>query len=89
MYDLMMHALVCGVVAAFPIRLGYVTVTCILMVPVLGEVAQLFMDNRTPSVQDALVGLSAAAAVICFRILYGEIAPVVRRYRRRKRRLGL
>jgi hypothetical protein len=59
------------------------------MIPFLVEIAQIQMDNRFPSIMDAMIGFLAAAAVICIRMLYAEIAPVVRRYRRRKRRLGL
>jgi len=87
--DLMLHAVVFGLLACVPVKLKKWVIAVILITPFIGEFTQLFMDTRTPSLQDAMVGCFAAAAVICIRILYGEIAPVVRRYRRRKQRLGL
>ena len=88
-YDLIMHVIVMSLIASVPIRMSRKVVIIIMALPFLGELVQFFMPSRTPSMQDALVGISAAVAVICLRMLYGEIAPVVRRYRRRKHRLGL
>jgi VanZ family protein len=89
MFDKQMHALVFAMLACVPVKLNRWVIAVILITPFLGELSQFFMDTRTPSLQDAIVGACGAGAVICLRILYREIAPVVRRYRDRKRKWNL
>ena len=83
--DFAMHALIFGLLACVPIKLNKWIIAAILVTPFLGELSQFFMNTRTPDMEDALAGAGVAAVVICLRILYREIAPVVRRYRQRKK----
>ena len=84
-YDLMTHALIFGLLACIPVKLKKWVIAVLLITPFLCELEQFFMNTRTPDIEDALAGACTAAAVICLRILYGEIAPVVRRYRQRRK----
>ena len=83
--DFVMHALIFGLLACIPVKLNKWIVAVILVTPFIGEFSQFFMNTRTPDLEDALAGAGAAAIVICLRILYREIAPVVRRYRQRRK----
>lgn len=85
MIDKVAHALVFGLPACIPIKLERWAIVLILTTPFAYELSQYFMDTRFPDLQDALAGACGAAVVVCLRILYREIAPVVRRYRQRKR----
>lgn len=89
MYDKVMHALIFAMLGCVPVRLNRWVIAVILITPFLGELSQFFMDTRTPSLQDAIAGACGAGVVICLRILYREIAPVVRRYRNRKKKWNL
>ena len=84
-YDLVAHALIFGMLACIPVKLNKWIVAVILVTPFIGEFSQFFMDTRTPDIEDALAGACTAAAVICLRILYREIAPVVCRYKQRRK----
>ena len=89
MTDLMLHAIVMASIASIPVKMNWKRVLIILAIPALGEIAQFFIPSRTPDWYDFQVGFCAAGAVLCIRKLYSEIAPVVRRYRQRKKRYGL
>jgi len=87
--DWIYHSVVFGCAACIPIRLRWYVIFGILALPFLGELVQFWLPGYTPDIQDALVGASAAAIIFCLRIMYREIAPVVKRYIRRRRQLGL
>ena len=83
--DFVMHALIFGLLACIPVKLNKWIVAVILVTPFIGEFSQFFMNTRTPSLQDAVAGVCGVTLVLCLRVLYGEIAPVVRRYRQRRK----
>ena len=89
MTDLIWHALVMALIASIPVRMTTRRVLVILSIPALGEIAQFFIPSRTPEWIDFQVGICAAGAVLCLRKLYRDIAPVVRRYRERRKRYDL
>jgi len=83
--DFQLHALIFGMLACVPVKLNKWIIAVILATPFLAELSQFFIDTRTPDLEDALAGAGAATAIICLRVLYREIAPVVRRYRQRRK----
>ena len=85
MTDLMLHTVVGALIACVPIKLNKRLITILLAAPFIGEIVQIFMDNRTASLQDAFLGVCGIAVVLSLRILYSEIAPSVRRYRQRRK----
>ena len=87
--DWILHAIVFAVLASIPIKMNWKRAGVLIVLPFLAELTQFLMPTRTPDIQDALVGASAVGIIVCLRYLYNDIAPVVRRYRRRRRNLGL
>ena len=85
MTDLMVHAIIFGLAACIPVKLDKGFVALLLITPFLAELVQAFTPTRTPSLQDAVAGVCGVTLVLCLRVLYGEIAPVVRRYRQRRK----
>jgi VanZ family protein len=50
----------------------------LFMIPVLGEIVQIFMPGRTPDFADALHGYLGILAGWCFVQMWREIKPVIR-----------
>jgi hypothetical protein len=85
MTDLMFHALAGALIACVPMRLDKGLIAILLAAPFIGEIVQIFMVNRTASLQDAFIGVCGVSVIVALRILYREIAPSVRRYRQRRK----
>lgn len=85
MTDLMLHAVAGALIACVPMRLDKGLIAILLAAPFIGEIVQIFMVNRTASLQDAFIGVCGVAVVLSLRILYRESAPTVQRYRQRRK----
>ena len=84
------HVLVLFVLSMGVFSFKHVSMIILLfMIPVLGEIIQIFMPGRVPDFVDAIYGYLGILAGYCLVQLWREISPTVRKVRSYMKRLAL
>lgn len=84
-YDILVHFFVMFGIALLPIKKSRIVWGWLLLLPLVVEIAQLYIPGRTFDLLDLQFGVGGIICAYCLIRLYREMAPTFRKYARMKR----